>query len=373
MLFTKVPLRETGGQVTGLLVVAEDRSLLRRAEDAATLRLELLERLREELRLPLAGLLASLQTEYVPTPEQAEAILDHVDDLLELARIGTQAPTLEHRPLSLVDCLQDRVARAQEEASRKGLNLRLTIGEGCPVEVVGDEAQLLRLLKGLLRSAIAASGPGLLEISVDAAAEPIHPVWVRLRLRDAGPPLRESEQQRLLQPFSPEPRPGGAGAALAAALAVVMGGKLELRMDARANVWLLSLPFTARMAPRPSSRPLRIVVVDDSPVNLSAAERILGRVGHRTHCTTRPAEALEKVAEMEMLLVDLQLPADAGLELVRNLRQRGWNGPVLGLSSSGKLEDIDQAQRAGVNVLVPRPLAAARLHAAIETALREMA
>jgi CheY-like chemotaxis protein len=127
------------------------------------------------------------------------------------------------------------------------------------------------------------------------------------------------------------------------------------------------------MAPRPSSRPLRIVVVDDSPVNLSAAERILGRVGHRTHCTTRPAEALEKVAEMEMLLVDLQLPADAGLELVRNLRQRGWNGPVLGLSSSGKLEDIDQAQRAGVNVLVPRPLAAARLHAAIETALREMA
>jgi CheY-like chemotaxis protein len=150
-----------------------------------------------------------------------------------------------------------------------------------------------------------------------------------------------------------------------------MGGSLELRADGRSNVWLLSLPFTARMAPRPATRPLRIVVVDDSPVNLSAAERILGRVGHRTFCTSRPAEAMERAREMEMLLVDLQLPDQAGLKLVRDLRLSGWSGQVLGLSSSGRLEDIDQAQRAGVNVLVPRPLAAARLHAAIETALRD--
>jgi signal transduction histidine kinase len=372
LLFTKIPLRESGGQVTGLLVVAEDRSLLRSAENSASLRLDLLERLREELRLPLAGLLASLQTEYVPTPEQAEAILDHVDDLLELARIGAQAPTLEHRPLPLLDCLHDQVARCQEQARAKGLSLRLEVGDSCPPEVVGDEQQLLRLFKGLLRSAIASSGPGTLEISVDAAAEPIHPVWLRFRLRDAGPPLREEEQRRLLLPFSPEPRPGGAGAALAAALATAMGGSLELRTDSRANVWLLSIPFTARMAPRPTTRPLRIMVVDDSPVNLAAAERILGRVGHRTCCTTRTSEAREKIADMEMLLVDLQLPDQAGLQLVRELRQAGWNGPVLGLSSSGRLEDIDQAQRAGVNVLVPRPLAAARLHAAIETALREI-
>ncbi len=371
LLFTKVPLREAGGQVTGLLVVAEDRSLLRSAENAAALRLDLLERLREELRLPLAGLLASLQTEYVPTPEQAEAILDHVDDLLELARIGAQPPSLEHRPLPLQDCLQDQVAHCRDLAQSKGQTLRLDIGESCPTEVVGDEQQLLRLFKGLLRSASAASGPGTLEISVDAAAEPIHPVWMRLRIRDAGPPLRESEHQRLLQPFSPEPRPGGAGAALAAPLATAMGGSQELRADGRANVWLLSLPFTARMAPRPATRPLRIVVVDDSPVNLSAAERILGRVGHRTFCTSRPAEALERARDMEMLLVDLQLPGQAGLQLVRDLRLLGWTGQVLGLSSSGRLEDIDQAQRAGVNVLVPRPLAAARLHAAIETALRE--
>ncbi|HNC96248.1 MAG TPA: hybrid sensor histidine kinase/response regulator, partial [Myxococcota bacterium] len=246
-----------------------------------------------------------------------------------------------------------------------------SIGENCPMEVVGDEQQILRMLKGLLRSAIATSGPGTLEISVDAAAEPIHPVWLRLRIRDAGPPLREEEQRRMLQPFSPEPRPGGAGGALAAALATAMGGSLELRTDGRSNVWLLSLPFTARMAPRPVTRPLRIVVVDDSPVNLSAAERILGRVGHRTYCTSRPDEVLTKAPDMEMLLVDLQLPEQAGLHLVRGLRQAGWGGPVLGLSSSGRLEDIDQAQRAGVNVLVPRPLAAARLHAAIETALRE--
>ncbi|HNC96068.1 MAG TPA: CHASE4 domain-containing protein, partial [Myxococcota bacterium] len=144
LLFTKVPLREAGGQVTGLLVVAEDRSLLRSAENSAALRLDLLERLREELQLPLAGLLASLQTEYVPTPAQAEAILDHMDDLLELARIGAQPPALDHRPLPLLDYVQDQVARCQEAAQSKGQSLRLDIGENCPMEVVGDEQQILR-------------------------------------------------------------------------------------------------------------------------------------------------------------------------------------------------------------------------------------
>jgi CheY-like chemotaxis protein len=69
-------------------------------------------------------------------------------------------------------------------------------------------------------------------------------------------------------------------------------------------------------------RPLKVLHVDDDPMNLKVVQEILSAFGHAAVSVTSGAEALARVAQetFDVLLLDIHMPEMTGIELLEKLR-----------------------------------------------------
>ena len=68
--------------------------------------------------------------------------------------------------------------------------------------------------------------------------------------------------------------------------------------------------------------PADIMIVDDTPLNLSLLTRILHRRGHEVRAFTHGAQALESACTHppDLILLDVNLRLGSGIELARQMR-----------------------------------------------------
>jgi DNA-binding NarL/FixJ family response regulator len=88
---------------------------------------------------------------------------------------------------------------------------------------------------------------------------------------------------------------------------------------------------------------LSVVIVDDSEAFLASARALLGRQGLPVvGVATSPAEALDRVRELrpDVVVVDLHLGSDSGLELARRLSADDASSPAVVLVSTIAREDL---------------------------------
>jgi PAS domain S-box-containing protein len=110
---------------------------------------------------------------------------------------------------------------------------------------------------------------------------------------------------------------------------------------------------------------VRVLVVDDSEVNLDIARRLLEREGARVQTCLSGSEALLMVSvapqDMDVVLMDIQMPGMDGLETTRRLRaMRPDLGvqdlPVLALTAGVLGEERRRAMAAGMDDFLGKPL-----------------
>ncbi len=120
----------------------------------------------------------------------------------------------------------------------------------------------------------------------------------------------------------------------------------------------------------PTRPALRILAVDDDPVNLSLIRAILTRAGEPAirGATLREASSLAEarlVLEREavdILLLDVHLPDGLGLDLATELRQNRPDRPaIVALTASVLPVDQQAALDAGCDAFLAKPYAASAL------------
>jgi len=125
------------------------------------------------------------------------------------------------------------------------------------------------------------------------------------------------------------------------------------------------------MSAQPSSRRL-ILLVDDDPLFLDYLVTVLGHAGHDTLAAASAAEALQRVAEREadiaLALLDINMPGMSGLDLARRLKEH-TSVAFMFLSSVDDAETAREAAHYGAVGFVVKPVDAARLLPALESAL----
>ncbi len=116
----------------------------------------------------------------------------------------------------------------------------------------------------------------------------------------------------------------------------------------------------------------RILVVEDTPAFAEALERNLTLEGHRVLLATRAAEALARIAHEppDLVVLDLGLPDRDGYHVLRELRGRGNQCPVLILSGRSLESDKVEGFRLGADDYVTKPFSAMELLARISALLR---
>jgi DNA-binding NtrC family response regulator len=100
-----------------------------------------------------------------------------------------------------------------------------------------------------------------------------------------------------------------------------------------------------------------LLVVDDEPVVRDALARVLHAEGWRTACVGSGAEALahEALAECRLVICDLMLPGLPGLELMRVIRARRPEVPILAITGYPTDEVAARSASAGATMFLAKP------------------
>lgn len=121
--------------------------------------------------------------------------------------------------------------------------------------------------------------------------------------------------------------------------------------------------------------PARILVVEDNPLNLKLVRDVLGAAGYDVVSATTGEEGLRVAAELPpaLVLMDLQLPGIDGTETLRRLRRGPLDPrvPVVAVTASAMPEDHEQAERAGFDGYLEKPISVRGLVARVGELLQE--
>lgn len=103
---------------------------------------------------------------------------------------------------------------------------------------------------------------------------------------------------------------------------------------------------------------LKILVVDDAPTILKMLSAMLRRAGHEVLTAENGLQAVDAVAnvqDVDLVLMDLQMPVMDGLEATRQIKASGGRVTVVGMSANSDSDTVAAAYQAGVNRFVPKP------------------
>ena len=295
------------------------------------------------------------------------------------------------------------------------VDVRTRLDEACVVR--GDPGQLKQVVMNLVTNAGQAmaekataddDAPRVLDVRtqtahVDAMLAQQHAAlapgrYVCLSVSDTGPGMDADTKARIFEPFFTTKDVGeGTGLGLSVVHGIVQAhdgavtvhsapGKgttfnvyLPLADTSSADVSSAetsaseSSPDAPELAPRPDDTTSRILVVDDDETVVELESIRLQRFGYAVTACHSVQAALDAVADapdaFDLVLTDYAMPGMNGLELVRELRERGVEVPIVLMSGfSAQVSETDVHQ-AGVSTFLRKPVDSHVLRATLKELL----
>jgi len=402
----------------------EELHRAKRLADAANeAKTQFLANMSHELRTPINGIMGMVQlalTEELSAEqreyweiarESADRLTQIVDNLLELASIqaGALEPVLRGFSLrGLMDSLHRTHAVA---AAFKGLLLRFEVDPAVPDELVGDDFRLRQVINILVGNALRHTQAGSVTVTVaplgTAAARAGGLVRVGgdfsgtcllFAVADTGVGIPPDKHGTIFDSFSlaeeyltKKYSGSGLGLSIAKSVVELLGGTIRVESAPGAGstfsftsvFWppggetvqvkpaLPAPPYEDAAVP-----PLRVLVVEDEPVNRLALVKSLSRRGHTPVAAQNGLEALKALGEapFDLVLMDIQMPVMDGLAATRHIRNGEVPGidrdiPIIALTAYAMESDRSRFLEAGMNDYVPKPFEITTLLAAMGRAV----
>jgi two-component system response regulator AtoC len=112
----------------------------------------------------------------------------------------------------------------------------------------------------------------------------------------------------------------------------------------------------------------RVLLVDDEPGVLYTLQEVLSEHGDEVVTATSGAEALGRLEGVEAVVTDLVMPGMDGLALLRALRERDADLPVIVLTAQGSEKAAVSAMKAGAHDYLRKPFDVDEVGLAVERA-----
>ena len=276
----------------------------------------------------------------------------------------------------------------------------------------GDATQMQQLLLNLCSNAehaMRATDGGMLRVTVEtvnlrdgqhAARHPhlVPGVYVRLLVRDTGTGMPEEVRERIFEPFfTTKPIGEGTGLGLSVLHGIVMSHHGSVHVDSvegrgthfellfglasppveGASVMFSTPAVSAAITPRdrsaiPPDAPL-VLLVDDEPGILRAAERGLMSAGMRVVTAGSASAALDLLDDFDdiaVLVTDQTMPGMTGLTLAEHVRTlRPLLPIILSTGYAGRVPE-DRLRDAEIELVLDKPYTLMQLTEGIQAALR---
>ncbi|WP_338667477.1 ATP-binding protein [Pseudodesulfovibrio methanolicus] len=246
-----------------------------------------------------------------------------------------------------------------------------------PPTLLDDVSRLQQVLSNIVGNAVKFTDRGAIE--VDARPMPQtrpHECRVLFSVADTGIGIGDKALERLFAPFtqidsslSRQYQGAGLGLAITKRLTTLMNGVIAVESnEGLGSTFYVSIPFGLEDAdqactPEPAysagdgaASPLRVLVVEDDPVNLITANKIVKRLGHEAVSAIDGQKALEALRKtsFDLVLMDVQMPVMDGVETTKRIRS-GEAGegnrrvPIIAMTAYAMLGDREKFLAAGMD------------------------
>ncbi len=113
--------------------------------------------------------------------------------------------------------------------------------------------------------------------------------------------------------------------------------------------------MSAVSSSKPSSSPIRILLVDDNQLGLAARKTVLEELGYRITTATSGQEALEGFAASayDLIITDYKMPKMSGKDLIERVRKQAPAVPVILLSGFVDALGLDE-KSTGADVVIQK-------------------
>ena len=345
-----------------------------------------------ELRTPMNGVLGAAQLlsatrlettqrEYLSIIRNSgDNLLSLLNDILDMTKIEAGKMTFEVVDVVIED-LHRRIAGPFEaQAEAKGVSFVSEFEGEIPSVVRGDPLRVCQVVQNLLSNAVKFTEIG--EIRYIVRGERISDRRVRFEfaVSDSGAGIAPEDLDRLFQPFtqvdaSSTRRFGGTGLGLTIArrMANIMGGDIAvtsqlgqgscftLTVEAEVVEWARPQLAEEIVAEVEGGASLRVLVVEDHPVNRMILEAWMTSSNHVTSAAENGELAVAAAAEQpfDLIIMDVNMPVMDGLTATRLIREgHGPNAetPIVVLSASARSEDHQAGLDAGADAYLNKPI-----------------
>jgi len=118
----------------------------------------------------------------------------------------------------------------------------------------------------------------------------------------------------------------------------------------------------------------RILLVEDEPGLVLTISDLLSAEGYEVRAASDGEAALAKAAgrEFDLVILDIMLPKKTGLDVCRELRQRGVDSAILMLTAKNQIVDRVVGLKLGADDYLAKPFDPAELLARVEALLRRV-
>lgn len=344
-----------------------------------------------DIRSPLISLIGSLELtgegreppngQVRSARESAEALLQLVDDILELSFLGSGELTLHPSPVDLRQLAGALSGQIRPLAARKGLELRLELDPGLPVTIEADRLRLQQVLSNLLTNAVKYSEKGSVTLRIRHEGSASGCATLDVAVIDTGIGLAPEDVPRILREFGrlereAERRETGSGLGLAIVQRILHGMGTALEVESAPGHgstfhFRLTLPIPTGQALVDETRPLSgisVLYAEDEPVIRQVTLRRLEEAGARVISAVDGEDALRQLANAtpDLMLIDLQMPGLDGVGLIRRLQEAAPDRayPIFVLTSHISGPQAAEARATGADAVFTKPVQVAALAAA---------
>ncbi|MBC2602319.1 ATP-binding protein [Puniceicoccus vermicola] len=399
-------------QMTALQEKNEElKKKTREAEELARAKSDFLAVMSHEIRTPInaiVGFSQLLEEDADPDErdhctkrimENSERLLFLVENILDFTRIQggrVKIAEEEFNPALELEALSDNF-RTRIDSNK--VSITLEMGLELDQLVIGDSDRIRQILSNLMENALKFTLVG--EIRIRGELFPLGGGDHRLEVQvaDTGLGIPPENLKSIFLPFEQVDHGlrrkfegSGLGLAICKRLAELMGGSLEVESTVgKGSTFTLSLPLRESSEPsvlpaelqnrfsiqnKIPSLPIDFLIVEDDSNNAEVLQKFLKKAGAKSVNIAhdrREAEEKLRMKSYGMILMDLHLGEESGLDIIRSVRADTFSSqnrndvPIVAITAYALDEIRDSCLTEKVNAFITKPFSTTELSETLVT------